>query len=304
MTDDFMFAPRRTYTVTLAHGGVLALGERTLVMGILNITPDSFAEPKTLDTGAAVDAALRMEAEGADLLDIGGESTRPGAAPVSAVDELARVLPVVQALAGRLRIPLSIDTYKAAVARTCVAGGAAIVNDISGLRFDEGLAGVVAETGAGLVLMHTRGRSGDMYSQATYTDVVDEVGAELEESAQRALAAGVPGDRLILDPGIGFAKRAAHSYGVLARLPEIAARVDRPLLVGPSRKSFMSEALGGRPAVNRDWGTAAAVTAAILAGAHIVRVHAVAEMVQVVRVADEIRKAALSGKDEGRRTKD
>jgi dihydropteroate synthase len=171
------------------------------------------------------------------------------------------------------------------------------VNDISALRGDEGLAGEVAETGAGLVLMHTRGRSADMYAHAKYTDVVDDVAAELEDSVQRALAAGVSRDRLILDPGIGFAKRAAHSYGVLARLPEIAARFDRPLLVGPSRKSFMSEALGGRPAVDRDWGTAAAVTAAVLAGAHVVRVHAVAEMVQVVRVADEIRKAALSAKD-------
>lgn len=292
-----MFSPRQRYGVPLAHNRVLQLGERALVMGILNITPDSFAEPKILDTGAAVDAALRMEAEGADLLDIGGESTRPGAAPVSAVDELGRVLPVVQALAGRVRIPLSIDTYKASVARTCVGEGAALVNDISGLRFDEALAGVVAETGAGLVLMHTRGRSGDMYAHAKYTDVVDEVGAELEESVQRALAAGVPSDRLILDPGIGFAKRAAHSYGVLARLPEIAARFDRPLLVGPSRKSFMNEALGGRPAVDRDWGTAAAVTAAVLAGAHIVRVHAVAQMAQVVRVAEEIRRAALSARD-------
>lgn len=291
-----MFSPRQRYGVPLAHNRVLQLGERALVMGILNITPDSFAEPKILDTGAAVDAALRMEAEGADLLDIGGESTRPGAAPVSAADELARVLPVVQALAGRLRIPISIDTYKASVARTCVAEGAALVNDISGLREDEALAGVVAETGAGLVLMHTRGRSGDMYAHASYTDVVDEVGAELEDSAQRALAGGVPSDRLILDPGIGFAKRAAHSYGVLARLPEIAARFDRPLLVGPSRKSFMSEALGGRPAVDRDWGTAAAVSAAVFAGVHIVRVHAVGEMVQVVRVAEEIRKAALSAK--------
>jgi dihydropteroate synthase len=242
-----------------------------------------------------------MEAEGADVLDIGGESTRPGAAPVSVEDELARVLPVVQALTGRLRIPISIDTYKASVARRCVAEGAAIVNDISGLRFDETLAAVVAETGAALVLMHMRGRSGDMHAHAHYTDVVDEVGSELEESVQRAVASGVSRERLILDPGIGFAKRAAHSYGVLARLPEIAARVDRPLLVGPSRKSFMSEALAGRPALERDWGTAAAVTAAVFGGAHIVRVHAVAEMVQVVGVAEEIRKTA---KDERLRTKD
>ena len=286
-----MFPPRHPYAVHLPHGRVLRLGDRPLVMGILNVTPDSFAEPKSLDTDAAVEAALRMEAEGADVLDIGGESTRPGAAPVSADDELARVLPVVQALAGRLRIPISIDTYKASVALACVAEGAAIVNDVSGLRVDEALAGVVARTGAALVLMHTRGRSGDMYAHAHYTDVVDEVGSELEDSVQHAVAAGVSRDRLILDPGIGFAKRAAHSYGVLARLPEIAARFDRPLLVGPSRKSFMSEALGGRPAIERDWGTAAAVTAAVLAGAHVVRVHAIAEMVQVVRVAEEIRKA-------------
>jgi dihydropteroate synthase len=202
------------------------------------------------------------------------------------------VLPVIRGVAGRLRIPLSIDTYKASVARASLAEGAAIVNDVSGLRLDELLAGVVAEEGAALILMHSRGRSGDMYARANYADVVDEVTAELDECMHRATAAGITRDRLILDPGIGFAKRAAHSYGVLARLSEIAARLDRPLLVGPSRKSFMSEALAGRPAAERDWGTAAAVTAAILAGAHVVRVHAVAEMVQVVRVAEQIRKGA------------
>jgi dihydropteroate synthase len=287
-----MFPPRHSYAVPLAHHGVLRLGERALVMGILNLTPDSFAESRPLDKMSAVDAALRMEAEGADVLDIGGESTRPGAAPVSASDEIARVVPVIQALAGRLRIPISIDTYKGAVARAGLSEGAALVNDVTGLRLDESLAGVVADCGAALVLMHSRGRSGDMYAQARYEDVVNEVTTELHESIHRAIAAGISRDRLILDPGIGFAKRAAHSYGVLARLPEIAARVDRPLLVGPSRKSFMSEALGQRPATERDWGTAAAVTAAVLAGAHIVRVHAVGEMVQVVRVAEQIRKGA------------
>jgi dihydropteroate synthase len=261
-------------------------------MGVLNVTPDSFANSKPLDKDSAVDAALQMEADGADLLDIGGESTRPGATPVSADVELARVLPVIRALAGRLHIPLSIDTYKASVARASIAEGAAIVNDVSGLRLDESMAGVVAEEGAALVLMHSRGRSGDMYAQANYADLVDEVTTELDRRMQHATAAGVTRDRLILDPGIGFAKRAAHSYGVLARLSEIAARLDRPLLVGPTRNSFMSEALAGRPASERDWGTAAAVTAAILAGAHVVRVHAVAEMVQVVRVAEQIRKGA------------
>jgi dihydropteroate synthase len=271
---------------------MLRLGERPLVMGILNVTPDSFAEPIRLDQGGAVDAALRMEAEGADLLDIGGESTRPGADPVPAADELARVLPVLKALAGRLRIPISIDTYKASVARQGLAQGAALVNDVSGLRFDGSLAAVVADAGAALVLMHSRGQSSDMYAEARYVDLVDQVTTELAESLRVAVAAGIASDRLIVDPGIGFAKRAAHSYGVLARLPEIAARLNRPLLVGPSRKSFMSDAIGHRPALERDWGTAAAVTAAVLAGAHIVRVHAVREMVQVVRVAEQIRKSS------------
>ena len=267
-------------------------------MGILNVTPDSFAEPTRLDAVAAVDAALRMEADGADLLDIGGESTRPGAASVAAVDELARVLPVLKAVAGRVRVPISIDTYKAAVAREALAEGAALVNDISGLRFDESLAGIVADAGAALVLMHSRGRSGDMYAGARYADLVEEVTTELAESIRVAMAAGIAGDRLIVDPGIGFAKRAAHSYGVLARLQEIAARLNRPLLVGPSRKSFMSEALDQRPALERDWGTAAAVTAAVLGGAHIVRVHAVSEMAQVVRVAEQIRKGSETATNE------
>jgi dihydropteroate synthase len=271
---------------------MLRLGDRPLVMGVLNVTPDSFANSQALDNDSAVDAALQMEADGADLLDIGGESTRPGATPVSADVELARVLPVIRAVAGRLRIPLSIDTYKASVARASLAEGAAIVNDVSGLRLDELLAGVVAEEGAALILMHSRGRSDDMYARANYADVVDEVTAELDACMHRATAAGITRDRLILDPGIGFAKRAAHSYGVLARLSEIASRLDRPLLVGPSRKSFMSEALSGRPAIERDWGTAAAITAAVLEGVHVVRVHAVAEMVQVVRVAEQIRKGA------------
>jgi len=287
-----MFPPRHSYAVPLAHHGVLRLGDRPLVMAILNVTPDSFAESRPLDTDSAVAAALRMEAEGADLLDVGGESTRPGAAPVSAADELDRVVPVIQALAGRLRIPISIDTYKGAVARACLAEGAALVNDVTGLRRDESLAGVVADGGAALVLTHSRGRSDDMYALARYGDVVNDVTSELDEGIHRATAAGIARDRLILDPGIGFAKRAAHSYGLLARLPEIASRVDRPLLVGPSRKSFMSEALGQRPAIERDWGTAAAVTAAVLAGVHIVRVHAVEEMTQVVRVAEQIRKGA------------
>ena len=281
---------RASFTIALPFGGPLFLGERCLVMGILNLTPDSFAESRSLDIDGAVDAAVRMQDEGADLIDIGGESTRPGADPVPASVELARVLPVLERLHERIRIPLSVDTYKAVVARAAVQAGAVMINDISGLRFDPALAGVVAETGVALVVMHSRGRPKTMIGEAVYGDVVSDVVSELRDSIAVAAAAGVPRDRLIVDPGVGFAKRAPHSYGVLARLPELAAALDRPILVGPSRKSFMREALGDRPASDRDWGTAAAVSAAVLNGAHIVRVHAVAAMTQVVRVAEELRK--------------
>jgi dihydropteroate synthase len=260
-------------------------------MGILNVTPDSFAEPgPRLDRAAAVEAGLRMKLAGADLLDVGGESTRPGAKPVSETEECDRIIPVLEGLAGRLGIPISVDTYKAGVARAALTAGAAIVNDISGLRFDPALAHEAARGGAALILMHTRGRPRTMNDEAVYGDVVTDVISELRDSILAATAAGVPRKRIIVDPGIGFAKRPAHSYGVLARLPELAAALDRPVRAGPSRKSFMQEALGGRQAIERDWGTAAAVTAAVLNGAHIVRVHAVSEMVQVVRVAEEIRR--------------
>jgi dihydropteroate synthase len=263
-------------------------------MGILNVTPDSFSHASPLrDPADAVAAALRMEADGADVIDIGGESTRPGAVAVSADEELSRVLPVLRALQGRLGVPISIDTYKSDVARAAVAAGAVIVNDVSGLRRDPALAGAVAQTGAALILMHARGCSTTMDAEAVYDNVVAEVTAELRDSVRIALDAGVPLDHVIVDPGVGFAKRPAHSYGVLARLSELAAALDRPVLIGPSRKSFLRDAVGGRPAPERDWGTAAAVTAAVLAGAHIVRVHAVAEMAQVVRVSEEIRRAGL-----------
>jgi dihydropteroate synthase len=286
-----MFSPRARFRIPLPADGVLDLGARTLVMGILNVSPDSFAEtsiPRLVE--AYVARALQMEADGADIIDVGGESTRPGAELVPMEVERDRVMPVVEALAGRLRIPLSIDTSKAAVASAALAAGAAVVNDVSGLGRDPELARVLAAAGAGLVLMHGRGTPKTMNSVAAYDDVAADVVRELRESIRRATDAGVSIERIVVDPGIGFAKRPSHSYGVLARLPELAAALARPILVGPSRKSFMREALGLRPAQERDWGTAAAVTAAVLAGAHIVRVHAVAEMVQVVRVAEEIRR--------------
>jgi dihydropteroate synthase len=282
---------RRTYTLSLPDGRSLSLGERTLVMGILNVTPDSFADGGLhVEPGRAIDAGLAMVESGADIIDVGGESTRPGADEVPADEEQRRVLPVIQGLARQVTVPISIDTWKGEVAQAALDAGAVIVNDISGLQFDPGLAGVVAQTRAALVLMHSRGRPAVMARHATYRDVVGEVAAELQARLEAAERAGISRDAVILDPGIGFAKGAGHSVTLVARLdaPPLRA-LGRPWLVGPSRKSFLGAAIGDRPVQERDWATAAAVTAAILHGAHVVRVHRVAEMVQVARVADMIR---------------
>jgi dihydropteroate synthase len=282
---------RRRFTIPLAHGKSLTVGDRTLVMGVINVTPDSFSDGGQLfDPERAVEAGMRMVEDGADLIDVGGESTRPGAEPIDDKEEQRRVLPVVERLAPQARVPISIDTYRASTAFACVAAGAALINDISGLRYDPELASVVGANGAAVVLMHTRGRSRDMYQEASYHDVIGEVLDELRESIAFATTAGVGSERIIVDPGLGFAKDARHSYQVLASLSAFA-ELGRPLLVGPSRKSFLARPLGASvPAIERDWATAAAVTAAVLGGAHIVRVHAVAQMRQVVRIADEIRR--------------
>jgi dihydropteroate synthase len=282
---------RRRFTVPLPRGRTLELGDRTFVMGIVNVTPDSFSDGgQLLDPMRAVDAAEQMVADGADLLDVGGESTRPGAQPLGEDEERRRVLPVIEALARRVSVPISVDTYKAAVADAALQAGAAIVNDVSGLRHDPALGAVVARHGAALVVMHTRGRSREMYQHATYHDVVDEVVDELRESVAFATRAGIARERVLVDPGLGFAKHPPHSYEALARLEEFGD-LGHPLLAGPSRKGFLTRPLDHDvPPIARDWATSAAVTAAVLFGAHIVRVHAVREMVQVVRVADEIRK--------------
>ena len=277
---------RQTYHIPLPDGRTLVLGERTLVMGVLNVTPDSFSDGgRHLDVDRAVEAGLRMVEAGADILDVGGESTRPGAESVGMEEELRRVLPVVEGLARRTGAVISIDTYKAAVAAAAVERGAAIINDISGLQYDPALGGVAARTGAALVLMHTRGRSREMYERAVYDDVVAEVAGELEEAIGRAMGSGVARDAIVLDPGFGFAKRPEHSFTLLARLPGLA-RLGRPILSGPSRKSFLKLAVGEREPAGREWATAAAVTVSVLLGAHIVRVHDVPAMVDVVRVAD------------------
>jgi dihydropteroate synthase len=285
---------RPLFTISLPNGRHLDLGARTLVMGIVNVTPDSFADDGArFDPDVAIADALRMVADGADLIDIGGESTRPGATPLSADEELRRVSPVFEGLRGRVAVPVSIDTYKAAVADRACDLGAAIVNDISALVYDPGLAAVVARRGAAVILMHTRGRSSDMYAGAVYEDVMAEVTHELGARVQAAVDAGIRRDRIVVDPGLGFAKRAEHSLAALAGLSRLSA-LGLPVLCGPSRKSFLKAALGDVPPRDRVWGTAAAVTAAVLAGAHIVRVHDVAAMVQVARTADAIRAATLA----------
>lgn len=280
----------RTLSIAL-RGRAFDLGSRTVVMGVLNVTPDSFSDGGRLPS---IDAALR-QAEvllegGADLLDVGGESSRPGtAAPLAAAEELRRVVPVVEALRRRFDAPLSIDTYKASVARAAVEAGAALVNDISALRFDPEMAATVQQLGVPVVLMHSRGAFSSLHAPQTYGDVGAEVAAELAASLETAVAAGIAPSRLVVDPGFGFSKNAAQSLALLADLESVVA-LGYPVLVGTSRKSFLG-ALIDRPVEARDEATAASVVAAILGGAHLVRVHAPAAVRDAVRVADAIRAA-------------
>ncbi len=266
----------------------LALGERTLVMGILNVTPDSFSDGgRFIDAGVAVARALELERAGADILDVGGESTRPGSEPVSAEDELRRVIPVLEILRGRLKIPISIDTMKPEVAEAAAAAGAEMLNDVSGLRAGPAMAEIARRRKLPLILMHMRGEPRTMQKMPFARDVLRDVTSGLRRALAAARRAGVPKSQIVLDPGIGFGKTASQDCELLARLPELA-RLGCPLLVGASRKKFIGRILGGLPANERVWGTAATVAAAILGGAHIVRVHDVAEMAQVARVTDAI----------------
>jgi dihydropteroate synthase len=281
---------RKRYRLRLPSRTLL-LGERTLVMGVLNVTPDSFSDGGLyFAPEAAVRRALEMERAGADLLDIGGESARPGAEAVSLEEELRRVLPVLEHLKGRLRIPVSIETRKPPVAEAAVARGAEILNDISGLRDDARLAEVARRHRLPMILMHMRGAPRTMQQGPFAANALRDVRQGLRAAIRRGLRAGLKKSGLILDPGIGFGKKFEQNYQLLARLPALA-ELCCPLLIGTSRKTFIGNTLGGAPANERVWGTAATVTAAILGGVHIVRVHDVAEMVQVARVADAIRAA-------------
>ena len=263
-------------------------GRRTLVMGILNVTPDSFSDGgRFLQKDAAVRRALDMAANGADIVDVGGESSRPGAEPVSADEELRRVLPVIAELAREPGLIISVDTHKAEVARAALDAGAAMVNDISAMTADPAMASVVAESGAAVCLMHMQGNPQTMQIAPTYTDVVREVRDYLGERAHAALAAGIAADRIVIDPGFGFGKTLDHNLEMLRRLREFT-ELGYPVLVGTSRKSMIGALLGGAPPTDRTEGTAATVALAIANGASIVRIHDVREMWRVVCVADAV----------------
>jgi dihydropteroate synthase len=266
--------------LAVARGEKLAWGRRTYVMGVINVTPDSFSgDGLGSDIPAIVDLAVRMEAEGADFLDLGAESTRPGSMPISAEEELARLLPALETVASHVQVPISVDTYKSQVARPAVKSGAAIINDVWGLKADPKLAEVAAEMGAPLIIMHNQ-------KTRRYRDLLADISDSLCRSVTLAHEAGVPDEQMILDPGIGFGKTAEHNLEVLDRLGELKA-MGFPLLVGTSRKSTIGLVLG-LPPDQRVEGTAATVALSIERGADIVRVHEVKEMVRVCRMSDAI----------------
>ena len=266
----------------------IILGERTLIMGIINVTPDSFSDGGRFDSPEqAVEEGIRMAEEGADILDIGGESTRPGSDPVSPKEELRRVIPVIRALASRINLPLSVDTMKASVARKALEEGAEIINDVSAMEYDKTMAKVVADTGAAVVLMHMRGVPKSMQTgELAYHSLRGEIISYLRRRIEQAGKAGIDPTKIVVDPGIGFGKSAEDNMRLIRYLREFNI-LGRPVLVGASRKAFIGRVMGGTPA-ERGAGTAAAVTAAILNGGQIMRVHDVAMMKKVAAVADAI----------------
>jgi len=279
----------------------LLIGQRTLVMGVLNVTPDSFSDGgQFLNVEAALRHARQMIAEGADIIDVGGESTRPGGEPVTATEEIDRVVPVIETLAATVETPISIDTTKSEVARAALAAGASIVNDISALRFDFYVADAAARAGAGLVLMHSRGTAATMHRLPPVADILSEVTHSLHSSVAMAERRGVKRESIVIDPGIGFGKSPEQNLELIAKLDQIkGAFPDLPILIGTSRKSFIGRLLSEEtdspvPASERIFGTMASVTAAILKGVEIVRVHDVKAAVETVRVADAIKSQLIS----------
>lgn len=268
---------------------VLQLGDRTLVMGVLNVTPDSFSDGgKYLDPDAAFAHAIELEDAGADILDIGAESTRPGSARVSEAEELRRLVPVLKRLRGKINIPISVDTYKAAVAEKALEHGADIINDPSGLTFDQNLARVISNANAGVILCHMRGTPDTWLKLPPLKNVMQTISAELEAAVHRAVGTGLDRKRVVIDPGLGFGKRKEQNAEIIAFL-DVLNRLELPIMVGASRKHFLAKESDS----NTEFATAAAVTASILKGAHMVRVHDVAAMKAAVEVADELLRASV-----------
>ena len=259
-------------------------------MGILNITPDSFSDGgRHFDRATAVEQGLRMVEDGADIIDIGGESTRPGSEPVSVDEELRRTIPVIEELAKRISVPLSIDTYKAEVAQKALEAGASIINDISGLRFDPEMPKVVAKCNVPVVMMHIKGKPKDMQQNPVYEALIPEIMDYFRISIRLAKKFGIREDLMVLDPGIGFGKTFDHNLELLNNLEQLTL-LEKPLLIGPSRKAFIGKILGEAAATERLEGTAAAVAVSIMKGANIIRVHDVKEMAKVAKVVDAIKR--------------
>ena len=272
----------------------LDLSKKTHVMGIINVTPDSFSDSGLhFHASRAIEHALRMVDEGADIIDIGGESTRPGSEPVPLHEELRRTLPVIETLSSRLTVPISIDTYKSEVAVRALEAGASMVNDISGMSFDPDMPKVISKYDVPVVIMHIKGTPKDMQSNPTYEALVPEIMDYFRAGIERAVNFGIAENRIILDPGIGVGKTFEHNLEIIAKLDQFAA-LQRPILVGPSRKAFLGHILGGLPPQERLEGTAAAVAISIIKGASIVRVHDVKEMARVAKVADAIKQQHIS----------
>ena len=270
------------------NGHVLPLGERTCIMGIINVTPDSFSDGGSfLDPERALEKAKRMRDEGADIIDVGGESSRPGSERISAGEEIRRVMPVIEAITANIDLPVSIDTCKSQVAGKALEAGASVVNDITALRGDGKMARLVADHGAGVVLMHMRGAPDNMQEGPFYYDVLEEIGSFLEGSIDLAEDAGVDPDKIIIDPGIGFGKTVEHNLAILRGLRSFKD-LGRPVMVGTSRKSFLGT-ITGKDVDGRLFGTAASCALAIFNGADIIRVHDVEQMRDVARVADALR---------------
>lgn|SRR5574337_156376 len=275
-------------------GKTLDLGRRTLIMGILNVTPDSFSDGgRFFNPGRALAHAREMAEAGADIIDIGGESTRPGSLPLSEEEELGRIIPLIERLSAELPVPLSVDTYKSAVAKKALQAGASIVNDISGLRFSPDMARVAADAGAPVVIMHIKGTPRNMQQNPVYEDVVGEILSYIEEGIAIAERAGVDREQILIDPGIGFGKTLEHNLAVLNRLDEFRG-LGRPVVLGASRKRFIGTILGIEEPSGRVDGTAATVAVGIERGASIVRVHDVRRMAQVARMTDAIVKQKQS----------